>query len=195
MKKFKSLFAVLSAITILFASSFNVLQLNASDINTNGNELSNDALSEDRNMKTVTIGDVDQSGDVDIVDLTMLSLYILGDAQLSDIQEISADADVNKTVDLSDLANLKQYISKAYDENSTILVGSKRVITPFVINREPEPEKFPDTTIIPGAECEQPVQPIVTTFVINREPEPEKFPDITIIPGAECEQPIQPSYK
>ncbi|MCQ2465774.1 MAG: dockerin type I repeat-containing protein, partial [Oscillospiraceae bacterium] len=61
--------------------------------------------------KTV-LGDVDLNGNVDITDISVLSLAIL-DKKLPTGQAFTnADVDADKEVGLTDLASLKQYVSK-----------------------------------------------------------------------------------
>ncbi|MBE6853980.1 MAG: beta-mannosidase, partial [Ruminococcus sp.] len=57
----------------------------------------------------VTYGDIDENGSIDITDLSMLSLFLIGDIDLSDNSEKAADVTGNNSVDLSDLARLKQF--------------------------------------------------------------------------------------
>ena len=52
---------------------------------------------------------------VKLGDLSMLSLFLIGDIDLSDNSEKAADVTGNNSVDLSDLARLKQFISKSSD--------------------------------------------------------------------------------
>jgi len=56
------------------------------------------------------IGDFDNSGLVDLTDLTILSLYMIGDTTFSDKQIAKADCNSDGKTDLADLAHLKQYI-------------------------------------------------------------------------------------
>ncbi|MBP0961470.1 MAG: hypothetical protein J5864_04940 [Oscillospiraceae bacterium] len=60
----------------------------------------------------IIIGDLDFSGNIDVTDLTTLSLYLLGDKNLSDDALKAADTDGDGKVALTDLATLRQYISK-----------------------------------------------------------------------------------
>ncbi len=138
MKKFKSLLSVLSAITILSAGSFNVLQVNAEakllGTDTNGNEIwggVNDILVgfdeegnpiiEDTTPEGVmqipeesaslpTPGDINNNNSVDLTDLTELSLYLIGDKTFNDFEMFGADTNGDNEVNLADLAHLKQYI-------------------------------------------------------------------------------------
>lgn len=65
-------------------------------------------IEEDRNP-----GDVNGDGNVDVLDLSVLALHIIGDEIITD-EQLLDDADVERDgkVDLSDLALLKKYIQK-----------------------------------------------------------------------------------
>ena len=56
-------------------------------------------------------GDVNGDGGIDVMDLTMLGMHIIGDAEITDEKALD-DADVQRdgAVDLADLARLKQFI-------------------------------------------------------------------------------------
>ena len=56
-------------------------------------------------------GDVNGDGVIDVMDLTMLGMHIIGDAEITDEKALD-DADVQRdgAVDLADLARLKQFI-------------------------------------------------------------------------------------
>ena len=137
MKKFKPLLSVLSAVTILSVSSFNVLQVNAiakllgtdSDGNEiwggiydtlvgfdeNGNPIIEDRTPNDQIDVPViaplpTPGDINNSNSVDLTDLTELSLYLIGDKTFNDFEIFTADTNGDNEVNLADLAHLKQYI-------------------------------------------------------------------------------------
>ncbi len=60
-------------------------------------------------------GDVNSDGVVDVTDLTQVSLYLIGDAELTDEQKELADVDYDGEVKLTDLAKIRQYISKKID--------------------------------------------------------------------------------
>ena len=66
---------------------------------------------EDEPVKA-SVGDIDGSGKIDVTDLTELSLYLLGDRELTENQQKSADVDSDGAVTLADLARLQQYLSK-----------------------------------------------------------------------------------
>ena len=57
---------------------------------------------------------------VDLTDLTMLSLYLLGDRQFNDTQLKSADVSYDGSVDIGDLAYLKQYVCQ-----ESVILGPK----------------------------------------------------------------------
>ena len=57
-------------------------------------------------------GDVSGDGRVDVTDLTMISLALLGDTNLTEAQSQVADINHNGKVDLSDLATMRQFLSK-----------------------------------------------------------------------------------
>ena len=61
-------------------------------------------------------GDVSGDGKVDVTDLTMISLALLGDLNLTEAQSQVADINHNGKVDLSDLATLRQFLSKKIDK-------------------------------------------------------------------------------
>lgn len=56
------------------------------------------------------LGDIDESGAVDLSDLTNLSLYLLKDKELTDEQKNLADVDSDGLLGVTDLSILKQYI-------------------------------------------------------------------------------------
>ena len=57
-------------------------------------------------------GDLNGDGIIDVSDLTMLSLALLGDNELSDSQKKNADVDSDSEITVADLARLRQYLSK-----------------------------------------------------------------------------------
>ena len=60
----------------------------------------------------IMYGDIDENRCVDISDLTLMSLTLLGDYNFTQKQEKAADVTGDGTFNLSDLAHLKQYIMK-----------------------------------------------------------------------------------
>ncbi len=63
----------------------------------------------------VLVGDVDESGTIDVTDITDLSLAIIGDKDLTANQKKAADVDSDGAVTIADLARLQQYLSKKID--------------------------------------------------------------------------------
>lgn len=57
-------------------------------------------------------GDTNGDSEIDLTDLTNISLYLLGDIDFTDAQKSSADVNADDKLDLCDLAVMKQYISK-----------------------------------------------------------------------------------
>jgi hypothetical protein len=62
--------------------------------------------------KYIVKGDLDENETIDITDLSLLSLALIGDKTLSDAQALTADIDGDGNVTLADLARLQQYLSK-----------------------------------------------------------------------------------
>lgn len=59
-----------------------------------------------------SVGDLSEDGYVDLTDLSMLSLHLVGDMKLSESQCVSADIDNDGEATLLDLAKYRQFISK-----------------------------------------------------------------------------------
>ena len=59
------------------------------------------------------IGDLNNDSVVELTDLTILSLYLIGDRSLDESDLVYADVTKNGKVDIADLAALKQYIMKS----------------------------------------------------------------------------------
>lgn len=60
-------------------------------------------------------GDIYSDGRIDLSDLTILSLFLIGDTDLEDSQKKAADVDGDGEITLADLAMLRQYLSKKID--------------------------------------------------------------------------------
>ena len=60
----------------------------------------------------VTKGDLDNNGVVDITDVSLLSLYLIGDNKLNDAALKAADVDSDGEVRLTDAARMLQFLSK-----------------------------------------------------------------------------------
>ena len=64
----------------------------------------------------IIYGDLNSDGKVDITDLSLLSLHLIGDKPLeTDELKEAADVQYDKTIDLGDLACLRQFLSKKTD--------------------------------------------------------------------------------
>lgn len=59
----------------------------------------------------VVYGDIDDSGIIDVTDLSMLSLYLIGDMSLDERQLKAADVTAIGKPDITSLARLRQYLS------------------------------------------------------------------------------------
>lgn len=85
----------------------------------NGNMVDGDSFSSvlyEAYISDDTNGDIDSNGKMDITDLSMLSLYLIGDLSLSEHQILLSDIDCNGIVNLADLALFRQKLSKAYSK-------------------------------------------------------------------------------
>ena len=63
----------------------------------------------------VTTGDINADGKIDITDLSLLSLYLIGDKEFTDVQKQAADTDKNGKTELTDLATFRQFLSKVIE--------------------------------------------------------------------------------
>ena len=64
----------------------------------------------------IIYGDLNSDGKVDITDLSLLSLHLIGDKPIeTDELKEAADVQYDKTIDLADLACLRQFLSKKTD--------------------------------------------------------------------------------
>lgn len=131
----------------------------------------------------VTVGDINQSGTVDITDMTLLSLYLIGDTYFSDYEEKTADTDMNGVVYLCDLANFKRFFTKGEDKNGLIMIGKTMPLDNTSIEREPVQDEYPPAEIVSGTEGEQTVTTITEKDIdtddklwIEREPMPDVLP-------------------
>ncbi len=68
--------------------------------------------SENDKKEPVNTGDISGDGKVDVTDLTMISLGLLGDLTLNETESQFADVNHDGKVDLADLATLRQFLSK-----------------------------------------------------------------------------------
>lgn len=66
----------------------------------------------ENNTNEVIYGDLNRDKTVDLTDLTLLSIYLMVNKNISDIDLEAADVQYDQTVDIADLARMKQYVSK-----------------------------------------------------------------------------------
>ena len=62
--------------------------------------------------ESMTLADVNVDDKIDVSDVSLMSLYLIGDKTFDNKQLIIADVDGDGTVTLADLARLQQYLSK-----------------------------------------------------------------------------------
>ena len=68
------------------------------------------------NTSEIIYGDLNSDGNADVTDLSILSLYLIGDTELKGDNALeAADIQYDGTVNLSDLAAFRQYLSKKTD--------------------------------------------------------------------------------
>lgn len=112
-----------TAVTEISETAEETAQTNVTDISdetvlTNETDVSKEiTMTEDTSNSSsqneeVLYGDIDGNGVVELTDLTVLSVYLLGGTELSESQLIKADIYRDHLVDIADLARLKQYICK-----------------------------------------------------------------------------------
>ncbi len=83
--------------------------------NENKNGEPEKAAPDKKNESGNNAGDISGDGQVDVTDLTMISLGLLGDLTLNETQRQFADVNHDGKVDLADLATLRQFLSKKID--------------------------------------------------------------------------------
>ena len=67
-------------------------------------------------MSELIYGDINADTKIDVTDMSLLSLYLIGDRKLTSDQLKAADTLTDGTVNLTDLATLRQYLSKKIDK-------------------------------------------------------------------------------
>ncbi len=72
--------------------------------------------------KSFMYGDINGDGDADLTDLTLLSIFLMGGAELDDVQKKAADVDGNDENDIRDLAHMKRYVCK-----DNVILGPQNV--------------------------------------------------------------------
>lgn len=61
----------------------------------------------------IKVGDMNGNSRIDISDLSIVSLYLIGDVKLSRKETIRADFDGDSEVTLADLALMKMYVTRS----------------------------------------------------------------------------------
>ena len=89
----------------------NILKWGCSDSDPNTGASGNS----DVDKKMPLFGDVNEDGIVDLTDLSILSVYLMGGKSLTSSQRLNADVQYDGEVDIADLALFKQYICKDPD--------------------------------------------------------------------------------
>lgn len=74
------------------------------------------------NAEEIIYGDLDGSKDVDLTDLSLLSLVILKENECTDIISVVGDVDANGEINVADLSLLKQYVMK----KEGVVLGPKK---------------------------------------------------------------------
>ena len=131
-------------------------------------------------------GDLDGSEVVDVTDLTLYSLYLIGDVELEDSQKMCADTNMDALLNICDLANFGAYCAKKVPEGSSNMIGVRRVFSNKGIDRPTRPDnnEVPPTADNTGEADAQPsptptpeptVTPTSTPAYIEREPFPEGY--------------------
>ena len=62
------------------------------------------------------LGDVDDSGVVDMTDLSIIALRILRENEFNDKQEKAADVNNDGVIDITDLTRVLQFVKKKIDK-------------------------------------------------------------------------------
>jgi len=90
----------------------------------------------------ILIGDLDGSEVVDVTDLTLYSLYLIGDVELEDSQKMCADTNMDALLNICDLANFGAYCAKKVPEGSANMIGGSRVFSNKGIERPTKPDDY-----------------------------------------------------
>ncbi len=141
-------------------------------------------------------GDANGNGIVDITDLSMLSLYLIGDAKFDETQKKLMDFDQDGECGIADLPTLKQFITHSLESETIILTPFKEDVpevteAPVTEATQPQASSEPpassssseETTVTTVTVTEAPVTTTVTTTTtevtttteaVTTQPEPPK---------------------
>lgn len=80
----------------------------------------------DETPENIYYGDLNNDGTADLTDLTMLSLFLMGSADLTDSEIEAADIDGSGKADIADLAYFKQFVCNDSNINRNLLINFKK---------------------------------------------------------------------
>jgi hypothetical protein len=118
----------------------------------------------------ILIGDLDGSEVVDVTDLTLYSLYLIGDVELEDSQKMCADTNMDSVLNICDLANFGAYCAKKVPEGSANMIGVRRGFSNKGIDRPTRPD---NNEVPPTAD---------NTGEADAQPSPTPTPEPTVTP-------------
>ncbi len=124
-------------------------------------------------------GDVNNNGIVDITDLSILSLHLIGDVKFTDEQKDQMDFDRGGKCDLADLATLRQFISHVIEKGETVIgTPMEEAQVPSVSETAPAVTEAPVTEATTTAPVTTVTEPVTTeattTTTVVTTPEPPK---------------------
>ncbi len=74
----------------------------------------------DFDVTNLFLGDVDTSGDIDIMDVIRVNKFLLGSGDLTDSQKLTADVDKNGDIDATDSLNILKRVVEVIDSFDTL---------------------------------------------------------------------------
>ncbi|MBQ5988786.1 MAG: endo-1,4-beta-xylanase, partial [Oscillospiraceae bacterium] len=98
-----------------------------------------------------TFGDINDDTKIDITDLSLLAVHLIDKTKFTDKQTLASDVAYNGTVELADLATLRQFISKVIDKlGEGYVAPAKQSPSPSPSKAaspspSPSPSKAPET--------------------------------------------------
>ena len=104
-------------------------------------EIAEEAVEDDW---SITKGDINGDGAIDISDATMLSLYLVGENYLYGTQLRAADVNNNKDVEIADLASMKQFISKKINSFAEIDICLSDEEVSAILPEDAVPYAYPE---------------------------------------------------
>ena len=115
--------------------------------------------------ETRLYGDVNNNQVVDITDLSLLSLHLVGDTKFDDSQKDQMDFDRDGKCDIVDLATLRSFISHSLQIETVIgtPMPEKAVVTEPVVTTAEPAATVTDPVITDAPITETPVTEVTTT--------------------------------